>query len=81
MDDIHAWVEEHGEDLSAVARQTDLGAGIVHLLAVLVLGGLPDDQILGGLRAHLACRDGREDPLRQVPVAMSEIRELVAGAP
>ena len=82
MDDIHAWVEAHATELAAVARRSELGPGVIHLLAVLVLGGLPDEQILGELRAHLVPLDGKGDPLLHVPEVMCEIRELVAtGAP
>jgi hypothetical protein len=81
MDDIHAWLEEHAGELAAIARRTDVGPGMVHMLAVLVLGGLADDEILGELRAHLALRTGDGDPLRHVPDAMNEIRQLTTSAP
>lgn len=52
MSDIHLWVCEHDEELGDVARRLGLEPATVHLVAVLVLGGLSDEEVLHQLR-HL----------------------------
>ena len=79
VNEIEEWLRDHGEELAQISRVSGIGPGMVHMLAVLIIGGLEDAQILDELRSHLSHGDGREDPLRAVPDVMHEIRELAAA--
>jgi len=79
VNEIEDWLREHGEELAAISRHSEVGPGMVHMLTVLILGRLEDEQILEELRAHLVERDGRRDVLHGVPKVMHQIRELAAA--
>jgi hypothetical protein len=79
MSDIEDWLQAHAEDLAEIARTADLASSLVHLVAVLVLAGIEDDQIHEQLHAVVVSLNGQRHPLAGAPRALEELHRLVAN--
>lgn len=80
MGDVQRWVSEHEIELSALAERSRADEQVVRLLAVLVVGGLSDDEIYEQLRELTPSTDGQHSPLAGAPELVSAVRHL-AGQP
>ena len=76
MNEISEWLEVNAERLAEIASETELDATVVHLIAVLVVAGLADDQIYEQLSGLVISLDGKGRLLAGAPRALGEIRRI-----
>lgn len=81
MTDIEDWIRVHDEEPSAIARSANLEASVVHLVAVMVLAGVEDDQISDQLHNVAPSLDAYGDPLAGAPRAQEAIHRLAHLSP
>jgi hypothetical protein len=80
MNDVHGWIDTHTDGLREIADNHDLDLGAVEVIAILVLTGLSDEEILDTMHEQRISMDGQHDPLRGAPQAIFEVRHLAAAA-
>jgi hypothetical protein len=76
VNDIEDWLRDHDASLEGIARETKVSEHLVHLAAMLVLEGLPDEAVYEILGEHIISMDGQHDPLAGAPLALGRIRML-----
>jgi hypothetical protein len=75
--DIEHWLASHVDALERVAGEVHLDPNVVFTIAVLVLAGFEDQEVLSDLRVSLVIPNGDSDPLEAAPRAIRQVRELV----
>lgn len=78
MSEIEQWLQDHVGGLERIAEERDVQPEVVMTVAVLVLAGMDDDEVLVQLRSSLLSQDGPTDPLAGASVVIGEVRALVA---
>jgi hypothetical protein len=79
MSDVRSWLDTHTDHLREIADHHDLDLGAVEVIAILVLTGSSDQEILETMHEQRISMDGQHDPLRGAPQAIFEVRHLAAA--
>ncbi len=79
MSDVEDWIRLHDEELAEIASAADLESSVVHLVAVLVLAGIQDNQIFDQLHALVSSLEGSHHPLAGAPRALEAIHRLASN--
>jgi len=78
VSDVTEWLEANAETRARLFSQPGLEPRVVHLVAVLVLAGLDDEQIDAQLFGHGISVNGQPKCRARLPRALKVIRRLAA---
>ena len=79
MSDVEDWLRAHDAELAAIARSAEVESSVVHLVAVLVLAGINDEQVYEELYHLVPPADGRRPPFAGVARVLGDIHRMTAN--
>lgn len=80
MSQVEQWLQANKDQLAEIVRRSDASPDLVHLVAVLVLGGLTDAQIHKQLGLVESRFDSDHGYVEHVLRALPEIRSIAVDA-
>ena len=78
--DMIEWVDGHRTELRDISARYQSDDRVVRGLALMVLTGYTDEEVMADLAHEIVVFDGQRSPLRGVPDILGAIRELVTAS-
>ena len=75
------WIEEHHQTLGEIALRHGSDERLAVGLAMMILHGFSDEEILGDLGHEILVWDGQRNPLADVEGLLIDVRHAVTDAP
>jgi len=78
--DPEQWIDEHQSELAEISRRHGSYEHIVVGLAVLILHGYSDEEILGDVGERMLVWDGQRSPTAGIEDLLADLRRAVVEA-
>lgn len=75
--EIIEWLHDHRGELREISSRFESDERVVRGLALMVLSGYSDDEVIADLAHEILVWDGQRSPLHDIPDVLAAIRQLV----